>query len=150
MKTLEPSCRNRRAAASPIPLLPPLTRTRLPTSPRIPRLLPPLVKVAADVNLVTIPYDGTRRGLAKADGSPVASVDRALRILEVLGRAARGLSLDDVAAQLDIPKSSLHRILAALKHRRLVSQPESGGPYFLGTEMLRDLFRFTTRSTCGL
>jgi IclR family transcriptional regulator, acetate operon repressor len=80
--------------------------------------------------------------LAKADGSPVASVDRALRILEVLGRAARGLSLDDVAAQLDIPKSSLHRILAALKHRRFVAQPEPGGPYFLGTEMLATSFRF--------
>jgi IclR family transcriptional regulator, acetate operon repressor len=80
--------------------------------------------------------------VSQADGSPVASVDRALRILELLGGAARGLSLDDVAARLDIPKSSLHRILAALKHRRFVAQPEIGGPYFLGTEMLATSFRF--------
>ena len=36
MKTLAPSCRNRCAAASPIPLLPPLISTRLPRSLRMP------------------------------------------------------------------------------------------------------------------
>jgi len=78
-----------------------------------------------------------------ADGeSPVTSVDRALRILGVIGGAARGLSLDELSARLAIPKSSLHRILAALKHRRFVSQPEPGGPYFLGTELLATAFRF--------
>lgn len=80
--------------------------------------------------------------MQQADNSPVTSVDRALRILEVLGGAARGLSLDDMAARLDIPKSSLHRILAALKHRRFVSQPEAGEPYFLGSELLATAFRF--------
>jgi IclR family acetate operon transcriptional repressor len=74
--------------------------------------------------------------------SPVASVDRALRILAMIGGAARGLSLDDLAAGLDIPKSSLHRILAALKFRRFVAQPEPGGVYFLGTELLATAFRF--------
>ena len=52
--------------------------------------------------------------------SPVASVDRALRILALIGSAPRGLSLDELAAGLDIPKSSLHRILAALKFRQFV------------------------------
>jgi len=68
--------------------------------------------------------------------SPVTSVDRALRILTVIGGASRGLSLDDLSGALDIPKSSLHRLLAALKYRKFVSQPESGGSYFLGTELL--------------
>lgn len=77
-----------------------------------------------------------------SDDSPVASVDRALRILTVVGGAARGLSLEELAARLGIPKSSLHRILAALKFRRYVSQPEPGGPYFLGPEMLATAFRF--------
>jgi IclR family transcriptional regulator, KDG regulon repressor len=76
------------------------------------------------------------------DGSTVASVDRALRILGVMGEVSRGLSLDELAGRLDIPKSSLHRILAALKYRRFVSQPEPGGPYFLGTELLATAFRF--------
>jgi IclR family acetate operon transcriptional repressor len=74
--------------------------------------------------------------------SPVASIDRALRILAMIGGASRGLSLDELAAELDIPKSSLHRILAALKFRRFVAQPETGGAYFLGTELLATAFRF--------
>lgn len=78
-----------------------------------------------------------------ADASPVASIDRALRILTVIGGASRGLSLDELAVRLEVPKSSLHRILAALKYRRFVSQPEPGGPYFLGTELLATAFRFS-------
>ena len=74
--------------------------------------------------------------------SPVASVDRALRILALIGGAPTGLSLDELAARLDIPKSSLHRILAALKFRKFVAQPETGGAYFLGTELLATAFRF--------
>jgi IclR family transcriptional regulator, acetate operon repressor len=76
------------------------------------------------------------------DESPVASVDRALRILALVGGATRGLSLDELAVRLEIPKSSLHRILAALKYRRFVSQPEYGGAYFLGSELLATAFRF--------
>ena len=75
--------------------------------------------------------------------SPVASIDRALRVLAVVGGAPRGLSLDELASRLAVPKSSLHRILAALKYRRFVSQPEPGGPYFLGTELLATAFRFS-------
>ncbi|MGD0244240.1 MAG: IclR family transcriptional regulator [Streptosporangiaceae bacterium] len=74
--------------------------------------------------------------------SPVASVDRALRILALIGSAPRGLSLDELAAGLDIPKSSLHRILAALKFRQFVWQPDPGGAYFLGNELLATAFRF--------
>lgn len=74
--------------------------------------------------------------------SPVASIDRALRILALIGSAPRGLSLDELAAGLDIPKSSLHRILAALKFRQFVWQPETGGAYFLGNELLATAFRF--------
>jgi IclR family acetate operon transcriptional repressor len=87
---------------------------------------------------------GTRRGGARVDKdeSPVASVDRALRILGVVGGASRGLSLDELAGRLDIPKSSLHRILAALKYRGFIAQPEPGGSYFLGTELLATAFRF--------
>ena len=74
--------------------------------------------------------------------SPVASVDKALRIMEVVGGASGGISLDQLASQLAMPKSSLHRILAALKYRRFVAQPEPGGSYFLGTEMIATAFRF--------
>ena len=76
------------------------------------------------------------------DESPVASVDRALRILTVVGSASSGLSLDELSGRLDIPKSSLHRILAALKYRGFIAQPETAGSYFLGTELLATAFRF--------
>ncbi len=101
-------------------------------------------KLAAIRHLV---YDSAYRnpvglqGSAELADSPVASVDRALRILTVIGGSSRGLSLDELSLRLDIPKSSLHRLLAALKHRRFVAQPEPG-PYFLGTEMLATAFRF--------
>ncbi len=77
-----------------------------------------------------------------SNGSPVGSVDRALRILTEISGAPRGLSLDDLSGRLGLPKSSLHRLLAALKYRRFVTQPEPGGPYLLGTEMLATSFRF--------
>ena len=77
-----------------------------------------------------------------SSGSPVGSVDRALRILTEIGGASRGLSLDELSGRLGVPKSSLHRLLAALKYRQFVAQPEPGGPYLLGTEMLATSFRF--------
>ena len=77
-----------------------------------------------------------------SNGSPVGSVDRALRILTEISGASRGLSLDDLSGRLEVPKSSLHGLLAALKYRRFVTQPEPGGPYLLGTEMLATSFRF--------
>ncbi|WP_157248195.1 IclR family transcriptional regulator [Nonomuraea typhae] len=74
--------------------------------------------------------------------SPVGSVDRALLILQEIGRHSRGVTLDELATRLGLPKSSLHRLLGALKHRGFAAQPEPSGPYFLGTEMLATAFRF--------
>lgn len=76
------------------------------------------------------------------NGSPVTSVDRALRILQLVGTAERGLTLDELASELAMPKSSVHRILGALKYRGFAAQPEVNGPYFLGSEMLATAFRF--------
>ncbi|MEV4094392.1 IclR family transcriptional regulator [Streptosporangium saharense] len=74
--------------------------------------------------------------------SPVGSVDRALLILQEIGRHSRGATLDELSTRLRLPKSSLHRLLGALKHRGFAAQPEPSGPYFLGTEMLATAFRF--------
>jgi IclR family acetate operon transcriptional repressor len=72
----------------------------------------------------------------------VGSVDRALLILQEIGKHSRGVTLDELATRLGLPKSSLHRLLGALKHRGFAAQPEPSGPYFLGTEMLATAFRF--------
>ncbi|MFC7591984.1 IclR family transcriptional regulator [Nonomuraea antimicrobica] len=74
--------------------------------------------------------------------SPVGSVDRALLILQEIGKHSRGVTLDELALRLGLPKSSLHRLLGALKHRGFAAQPEPSGPYFLGTELLATAFRF--------
>ncbi len=78
-------------------------------------------------------------------GSPVESVDRALRVIQVLGQSGSGLTLDGMAQALGIPKSSLHRTLAALKRRGFATQHQENGPYFLGTELLSTAFGFHER-----
>ena len=56
MKTRHPSSRNRRAAAAPMPLLPPLTRTRLPRRPRMAllRSLFEVLRYAVDISTQTL------------------------------------------------------------------------------------------------
>jgi IclR family transcriptional regulator, acetate operon repressor len=80
-----------------------------------------------------------------ATGSPVESVDRALRVLEALSDSTAGLTLEELAMRLAIPKSSAHRTLAALRHRDFVMQPQEGGRYLLGTGMLAAAFGFYER-----
>jgi len=77
-----------------------------------------------------------------AAGEGHASVDRALRVLQVLGRRGSGFTLDELSGELGIPKSTLHRTLAALKERGFVAQPVPGGAYTIGVELLAVAFGF--------
>ncbi len=62
------------------------------------------------------------------------SVDKALRALLVLADAGpAGLSLSEIARQLDINKSSLHVTLGALRFRNFVEQSPFTGFYRLGS-----------------
>lgn len=79
------------------------------------------------------------------DRSPVSSVDRALALIQLLSRAGAGMSLDELAQASGLPKSSLHRTLAALKRRRFATQQRDTGRYFLGPEVLRAAFEFHER-----
>ncbi|PFG33815.1 IclR family transcriptional regulator [Sanguibacter antarcticus] len=66
-------------------------------------------------------------------GSPMNSVDKALLALQDLSRAGRaGLSLSTLATHLGLNKTSLHRTLAALRHRGFVDQDPETGNYVLG------------------
>lgn len=66
--------------------------------------------------------------------SPMNSVDKALLVLLELSDAGpRGRALAELAAELGINKSSLHRTLAALRHRHFVSQDPLTGHYALGS-----------------
>jgi len=68
--------------------------------------------------------------------SPLGSVDKALRALQRLGDAgASGLALTRLAGDLGLNKASLHRTLAALRHRGFVEQDQNGN-YRLGPAIL--------------
>lgn len=70
------------------------------------------------------------------------AVDRALRVIEILGAHPRGATLDELARATGVPKPSLHRTLAAMRPRNFATQLEPGGPYFLGPAALEAAFRF--------
>lgn len=68
--------------------------------------------------------------------SPLGSVDKALLTLDALARAgARGLALAELAGEVGANKSTLHRTLAALRHRGYAEQTEAGD-YRLGPAVL--------------
>ena len=77
--------------------------------------------------------------------APVESVDRALRVLVLLAQRGEGWTLEELADASDIPKSSLHRVLGALRHRGFATQPEVSGHYLLGPAALEIAFGFHER-----
>src|SRR3989442_4819126 len=97
-----------------------------------------------------VPLSGTREQSGTMDAmtedrSPVESVDRALGLIEVLSQSGSGLSLDQIAQRSGLPKSSLHRTLAALKRRGFATQQRETGKYILGPQLLRAAFDFYDR-----
>jgi DNA-binding IclR family transcriptional regulator len=71
-----------------------------------------------------------------ADPSPLGSVDKALLALDALARAgAQGAQLADLAADVGVHKTTLHRTLAALRHRGFAEQAPDGA-YRLGAAAL--------------
>jgi DNA-binding IclR family transcriptional regulator len=80
-----------------------------------------------------------RQGGARANGESgagVQSVDRAVRILEMLARTGSS-GVSEVAAELQVHKSTAFRLLAALEERTLVEQNADRGKYQLGFGILR-------------
>jgi DNA-binding IclR family transcriptional regulator len=71
---------------------------------------------------------------ASASPSPLGSVDKALAALEALAAAGpAGIPLGALAHDLGLHKASLHRTLAALRHRGYAEQDEESGRYRLGS-----------------
>ncbi|MET0237538.1 MAG: helix-turn-helix domain-containing protein, partial [Kibdelosporangium sp.] len=66
----------------------------------------------------------------------VQSVDRALAILDIL--ALRGeAGVTEIAAELEVHKSTAFRLVATLESHGLVEQTEDRGKYRLGVGLLR-------------
>lgn len=66
----------------------------------------------------------------------VQSVDRALRVLEILARLGES-GVTEIAGALEVHKSTAFRLVATLEQHGLVEQVEGRGKYRLGVGLLR-------------
>jgi IclR family transcriptional regulator, KDG regulon repressor len=82
-------------------------------------------------NEAAMPPSLKRRAKAPTP-SGAQSVEKALSLLELFTPKRTGLTVGDVAAELKIPKSSVHRLLTVLRQRGYTRQIRAGGPYGLG------------------
>lgn len=64
------------------------------------------------------------------------ALDRGLSVLEHLTRYPQGLPITLIAAELDIPLSACHRLLADLQRRDYVRQARKQGDYVLTTKVV--------------
>jgi len=65
------------------------------------------------------------------------SIHRALDLLGILREHSSGLTLTELAQQLSLPKSTVHRILNTLLEHQFVREMPQQGRYALGYEVLR-------------
>lgn len=74
-------------------------------------------------------------GKAAGSTATVRSVDRALEVLETLGRHARPLSLGEIAGEIAAPRSTTFTILRTLARRGFLEADRSRGTYLLGPRL---------------
>jgi DNA-binding IclR family transcriptional regulator len=75
---------------------------------------------------------GSTTRLNQPDRPPVKSAARVLDIVEALAAEPEGLSFSDLVRRLDLPKSSLHGLLATLTDRGYVGFDAERHTYLLG------------------
>lgn len=66
----------------------------------------------------------------------IQTIERVSVILDVLARSSRGISLGDVAAKVDLPKGTTHRILSSLIYFDFVRQDSETRNYSLGFKLV--------------
>jgi len=81
------------------------------------------------------------RVVGQPEESRLAGSDRVLAVLRSLGNYPRGVGLEQLARDVDVPKSSLHRALAALCRAGFAEHDERGS-YRLGLEFVRIAFAY--------
>jgi IclR family acetate operon transcriptional repressor len=68
----------------------------------------------------------------RSAGRPVASVGRALALLEELRASPEGLGVNELARRIGVNASTASRLLGTLERGRMVERAQGGGPYRLG------------------
>ncbi|MFZ3562309.1 MULTISPECIES: IclR family transcriptional regulator [unclassified Streptomyces] len=71
-----------------------------------------------------------------SSGAGVQSVDRAVSVLEILARRGEA-GVSEIAAEIDVHKSTAFRLLGALEARDLVEQSGDRGKYRIGFGIVR-------------
>jgi DNA-binding IclR family transcriptional regulator len=71
-----------------------------------------------------------------ANETSVQSVDRALTILDILQKNPSGYGVTELSHQLDVSKSTVHRLLMSLLKKGLVKQDKDTDKYSLGLRLL--------------
>ncbi len=87
---------------------------------------------------------------ADTSRSGIQVISRAAAILRVLREDTAGLSLGQIADRVDLPRSTVQRIVASLHDERLVSAAVGGGAIRLGPEIaaLGAAIQFSTAELC--
>lgn len=79
---------------------------------------------------------GMHNGSADSTPGPVQSVDRAVRVLEILARQGEA-GVSEIARELRVHPSTASRLISALLGHELVEHPGRRGKYRLGVGVLR-------------
>jgi DNA-binding IclR family transcriptional regulator len=72
----------------------------------------------------------------RSSSRPVASVARALALLDELGAHPEGLGVNELARRIGVNASTASRLLATLEAGRMVDRAPGGGPYRLGLRLV--------------
>ena len=75
-----------------------------------------------------------------------SQIERVFSVLESLTSDPRGLPMQTLAEQLDIPKSATHRMLAELMRLGYVRQNPENSRYLLSTKLVGMGFRYLAQS----
>lgn len=67
----------------------------------------------------------------------VQSVDRTLSILELLSKNEQGLYIKDISLELELHKSTVHRLLGTLIYKGYVKQNESSSKYYVTMKLFQ-------------
>jgi len=71
---------------------------------------------------------------------PVRTVDRALDVLSCFKQDEPALSFTQIAERISVPKSTAHRLLITLEHKRFIIRDKTSGKYRLGLRFIEMAF----------
>jgi DNA-binding IclR family transcriptional regulator len=89
----------------------------------------------AAVTASHIPEKGEAVSQGSIDGSEVQAISRASRILAALEASPGGLSLAQIAQRVELPRSTVHRIVKALTTERFLVPVSAAGGVRLGPRL---------------